>query len=175
MFARIRVLLNSHYYCYLNNLVKYFLKSITGKFRRIEPPRELVDDTMNPPHPVVAVSKVPKSKTILLIVLLIWIPLSSRKKTDTPLRSLSPTPTLSFTSAVVRCRSVILYLINGASSFEHGCTATGGGNTSPTIKLYKFYHILPTVRIFSHYLMHGMTLKVLKNSHRARQGNGKWS
>ena len=31
----------------------------------------------------------------------------------------------------------------------HGCTAVGDGNTSPTTKLYEFYHLLPTVRIFS--------------------------
>ena len=45
---------------------------------------------------------------------------------------------------------------------QQGCTAVGGGNTSPTTKLYEFYHLPPTVRIFSHCLMHGMTLKVLK-------------
>ena len=32
---------------------------------------------------------------------------------------------------------------------HHGCTAVGDGNTSPTTKLYEFYHLLPTVRIFS--------------------------
>ena len=57
----------------------------------------------------------------------------------------------------------------------HGCTAAGGGNTSPTTKLYEFHHLLPTVRILLHCWMHGMTLKVLKNSHRARQSDGKWS
>ena len=45
---------------------------------------------------------------------------------------------------------------------RHGCTAAGGGNTSPTTKLYKFHHLLPTVQIFLHYCMYGMTLKVLK-------------
>ena len=41
-------------------------------------------------------------------------------------------------------------------AYTQGCTAVGGGNTSPTTKMYEFYHLLPTVRIFSHCLMHGI-------------------
>ena len=42
-------------------------------------------------------------------------------------------------------------------AYTQGCTAVGGGNTSPTTKMYEFYHLLPTVRIFLHCWMHGMT------------------
>ena len=54
-----------------------------------------------------------------------------------------------------------IWMIFGMGA-NQGCRAVGGGNTSPTTKLYEFYHLPPTVRIFSHWLMHGMTLKVLK-------------
>ena len=46
--------------------------------------------------------------------------------------------------------------------YTHGCTAVGDGNTSPTTKLYQFYHLLVTVQIFSLYLKHGKIQQVLK-------------
>ena len=44
---------------------------------------------------------------------------------------------------------------------EHECTAVGDGHTSPTTKLYQFYHLPLTVQI-SFCLMHGRIQKVLK-------------
>ena len=51
--------------------------------------------------------------------------------------------------------NLALPLRPSSGGHRHGCTAVGDGNTSPTTKLYEFYHLLPTVRIFSPCLMHG--------------------
>ena len=40
----------------------------------------------------------------------------------------------------------ILRIIQSVRIRSQGCTAVGGGNTSPVTKLYEFYHLLPTVR-----------------------------
>ena len=55
--------------------------------------------------------------------------------------------------------------LQGGQRHGHGhrCTSVGDGNTSPTTKLYKFYHLLPTVRIFLLCLLHGRIHKVMEN------------
>ena len=67
-------------------------------------------------------------------------------------------------------------MVSGQRPHRHRCTAVGEGNTSPTTKLYEFYHLLLTARIFSPCLMHGriqivlktvqMKYKVMANDHR---------
>ena len=55
-----------------------------------------------------------------------------------------------------------LVLVGSDSYNTHGCKAVDDGNTSPTTKLYKLYHLLSTVHILSPCLMHGRIQKVLK-------------